>query len=146
MIATVGVPCAASSYIENRERMAMCDFGALRVLTREERVKGRQTGRFKQGGLSIWAFLFLFCFFGTFPIFQGVSRFVRGLSGDFPNLSFSCFSAYLQHVRATVPKGSATQSGPFPKKVGNPPLWKPPALPSREREKRLHHVQQHRGV
>ena len=27
---------------------------------------------------------------------------------------------------STVPKGSATQSGPFPKKVGNTRVWKPP--------------------
>ena len=30
----------------------------------------------------------------------------------------------------TFPKGSATQSGPSPKKVGNPPVWKPPGLAS----------------
>ena len=29
-----------------------------------------------------------------------------------------------------VPKGSATQSGPFPKKVGNTRVWKPPGLAS----------------
>ena len=31
---------------------------------------------------------------------------------------------------ASKPKGSATQSGPFLKKVGNPPVRKPPGLPS----------------
>ena len=30
----------------------------------------------------------------TFPIFPGFSRFVWGLFGDFPDLSFSSFSAY----------------------------------------------------
>ena len=33
--------------------------------------------------------------FGTFPIFPGFSRFVRGLSGDFPDLSFSSFPRLL---------------------------------------------------
>ena len=75
----------------------------------------------------------IFVSFGTFPIFPGFSRFVRGLSGDFPDWSFSSFSAYYQHLRGTVPKGSATQSGPFPKKVGNPPIWKPPSLASLKR-------------
>ena len=32
--------------------------------------------------------------FGTFPIFLGFSRFARGWSGDFPDLSFSSFSAF----------------------------------------------------
>ena len=41
--------------------------------------------------------------------------------GDFPDLSLSSFSAYEQHLRGTVPKGSATQSGPFPKRSGEPP-------------------------
>ena len=56
-------------------------------------------------------FLSFFVLFGTFPIFLGFSRFVRGLSEDLPDLSFSSFSAYKQHLRGTVPKGSATQSG-----------------------------------
>ena len=58
-----------------------------------------------------------------FPTILGLFRFVWGLSGDFPDWSFSSFSAYWQHLRGTVPKGSATQSGPVPKKVGNPPAY-----------------------
>ena len=84
----------------------------------------------KRGGFPIWtcpSFLFLFCPFWDFPDFLVFSRFARGWSGDFLDLSFSSFSAYEEHVRGTVPKGSATQSGPFPKKVGNPPgLETPP--------------------
>ena len=33
-------------------------------------------------------------------------------------MSFSSFLAHWQHLRGTVPKGSATQSGPSPEKVG----------------------------
>ena len=53
--------------------------------------------------------------FGTFPIFSGFSRFARGLFGDFPDLSFSSFSACYQRLSAM-------------KKVGNPPVWKPPPV------------------
>ena len=65
--------------------------------------RAAKRGCFKRGGFPIWTFLsFLFCpffapflsFFGTFPIFPGFSRFARGWSGDFPDVSFSSFSAY----------------------------------------------------
>ena len=51
----------------------------------------------KRGVFPIWtcpSFFVLFVLFGTFPIFLGFSRFARGWSGDFPDLSFSSFSAY----------------------------------------------------
>ena len=51
---------------------------------------GFQTG----GGFPIWTCPSFFVLFGTFPIFLGFSRFARGWSGDFPDLSFSSFSAY----------------------------------------------------
>ena len=72
-------------------------------------------------GLNVSFLLSFFVPFDTFPIFAGFSRFVRGFSGDLPDLSFCSFAAYEQHLRGTVPKGSATQSGPFPKKSGKPP-------------------------
>ena len=53
-------------------------------------------------------------FFGIFPI-------LSGSSGNFPDLSFASFSAYKHHLRGTVPKGSASQSGPFPRKCGKRP-------------------------
>ena len=58
-----------------------------------------------------------------FPDFLGFSRFVRGFS----RLVFFSLSAHYfdqKHLRGTVPKGSLTQSGPFPKKCqfGNPPV------------------------
>ena len=55
-------------------------------------------GGFKRGGFPDLDLSFLFCpflsFFRTFLIFLGFSRFARGWSGDFPDLSFSSFSAY----------------------------------------------------
>ena len=96
--------------------------------------QGPPNGGVSNGGVSrsglVLPFLSFFVLFGTFPIFPGFSRFGRGWSGDFPDLSFSSFSAYEEHLRGTVPKGSATQSGPFPKKVGNTRVWKPPGLAS----------------
>ena len=96
--------------------------------------QGPLNGVVSNGGVSrsglVLPFLSFFVLFGTFPIFLGFSRFARGWSGDFPDLSFSSFSAYSEHLRGTVPKGSATQSGPFPKKVGNTRVWKPPGLAS----------------
>ena len=57
--------------------------------------RAAKRGGFKRGvspsGL-VLPLLSFFVLFGTFPIFPGFSRFVRGLSGDFPDLSF--FSAY----------------------------------------------------
>ena len=66
-------------------------------------VQGPLNGGVSNGGVSpIWTFLsfflpFLsfFVLFGTFPIFLGFSRFALFLwSRDFPNSSFSSFSAY----------------------------------------------------
>ena len=97
--------------------------------------RAAERGGFKRGGGSrsgfVLSFLSFFVLFGTFPIFLGFSRFARGLFGDFPDLPLSSFLAYQEHLQGTVPKGSATQSAPFPKKkVGNPPVWKPPGLAS----------------
>ena len=46
---------------------------------------------------------------------------IWGDFGDFPDVSLP-WPFYEQHLRGTVPKGSATQST-FPKKVGNPAVW-----------------------
>ena len=66
--------------------------------------------------------------FWDFPDFFGFCRFARGRSGDFPDSSLFLFLGLLiiEHLQGTVPKGSATQSGPFPEKVGNPPGLEPP--------------------
>ena len=88
--------------------------------TRAQLSRATKRGCFKRGGFPIWtcpSFFVLFCPFGTFP---GIFPIYPG-TGDFLDWSFSSFSAYYQHLRGTVPKGSATQSGPFPKKGGKPP-------------------------
>ena len=65
-------------------------------------------------------------FSGIFPIcpgtLQGSSRFVLFL---FLGILYFTKSTY----KGTVPKGSATQSGPFPKKSGKPPGLEPPPPP-----------------
>ena len=69
----------------------------LRVCCDLKRGSQGKRGCFKRGGFPIWtcpSFLSFFVLFGTFPIFLGFSRFARGWSGDFPDLSFSAFSAF----------------------------------------------------
>ena len=60
--------------------------------------QGPLNGGVSNGGVSrsglFCPFLSLFVLFRTFPIFLGFSRFARGWSGDFPDSSFSSFSAY----------------------------------------------------
>ena len=60
--------------------------------------QGPPNGGVSNGGVSrsglVLPFLSFFVLFGTFPIFLGFSRFARGWSRDFPDLSFSSFSAY----------------------------------------------------
>ena len=85
---------------------------ALRQGPPNEGVSNRGVSR---SGLVLPFCPFLSCL-GTFPIFPGFSRFARGWSGDFPDSPLFSFSAYREHLKGTVPKGSAAQSGPFPKK------------------------------
>ena len=97
----------------------------------KKKLKGRQTGGFKWGGgFPDLDLSFLFCPFGDFPDSSGIfpicSGNLRGVSRFVP---FLFLGLKKEHLRGTVPKGSATQSGPFPKKVGNP-VWKPPSLAS----------------
>ena len=63
-------------------------------------MRGFETGGFPDRDLSLPFLSFLGVFFFLFL--------------------FLCL-AYYQHLRGTVPKGFATQSGAFPKKVGKPP-------------------------
>ena len=57
--------------------------------------QGPLNGGVSNGGVSRSGLVLPFVsFFGPFPIFLGFSRFARGWSGDFPDLSFSSFSAY----------------------------------------------------
>ena len=55
--------------------------------------EGVSNGGVSRSGL-VLPFLSFFVLFGTFPTFREVSRFVRGLFGDFPDLSLFSFSAY----------------------------------------------------
>ena len=81
---------------------------------------------------SFFPFLFLsFLSFLDFPDFSGMFPDLLGDGpGIFPICPFPLSPAYSEHLRGTVPKGSATQSGPFPKKVGNTRVWNPPGLAS----------------
>ena len=96
--------------------------------------KGRQKGGFPDLDLSFlfcpffvlffpfWTFfLSFFVLFGTFPIFPGFSRFARGMVRGFSRFVPSLFLDLLRAPTRTVTKGSATQSGPFPKKVPTVP-------------------------
>ena len=78
-------------------------------------------GAVSNGGVSDLDLFFLFC---SFLSFVGLSWFF-GMVRGFSRSSLCSFSACWEHLWGTVPKGSATQSGPFPKKVGNPPVGNP---------------------
>ena len=105
------------------------------------------------GGFPIWTCPSFFVLLGPFPIFPGFSRFARGWCGDFPDWSFASSrpinSSHEEQSRkgprhiffilrpgrspaltTTGVLSSICQSGPFPKKVGNPPVWNPPSLAS----------------
>ena len=57
--------------------------------------RAAERGGFQTGGaFPIWTGPSFSVLFGTLPIFPGFSRFARGWSGDFPDLSFFSFSAY----------------------------------------------------
>ena len=91
------------------------------------------------GGVSNWGvsrsglvlpFLSFFVPFGTFPIFWDFPDLLGDGPGIFPICPFPLSRPIKSTYEATVPKGSATQSGPFPKKVGNTRVWKHPGLAS----------------
>ena len=77
---------------------------------------GSNRGVSRSGLVLFVLFLSFFCPFGTFPIFLGFSRFAGDGPGIFPIRPF----ALSRPIKSTYEKRSATQSGPFPKKVGNP--------------------------
>ena len=59
--------------------------------------RAAKRGGFKRGGFPIWtcpSFFVLFCPFSDFPDFSGIFPICAGMVRDFPDLSFSSFSAY----------------------------------------------------
>ena len=73
--------------------------------------------------LPFLSFLGLSQFFPDFPDLLGDGP------GIFPIRPFS-LSRPIKSTYEEQSRGSATQSGPFQKKVGNPPVWKPLGLAS----------------
>ena len=64
-------------------------------------------------------FVVFFPLLGTFPFLFGFFVVIfRILGGIF---LICALSVFFNHIQGTFPKGSATQSGPFHKKVGSPP-------------------------
>ena len=95
--------------------------------------RAAKRGGFKRGGFPIWtcpSFFVLFCPFWDFPDFSGIFPICSGMVWGLSRFVLFLFLAYYEHLRGTVPEGSATQSGPFPKKVGNTRVWKHPGLAS----------------
>ena len=87
--------------------------------------RAAKQGGFKRGVFPIWtcpSFFVLFCPFWYFPDFF---RDFLDLCGDSPGIFPIGPFPLSRPINST-----ATQSGPFPKKVGNPAVWKPPGLAS----------------
>ena len=100
----------------------------------KQKSRAAERGGFKGGGFPDLDLSFLFC---PFLSFLGLSRFFwdfPDLLGDGPGIVPICPFPLSRPIKSTYeeqsPKGSATQSGPFPKKVGNTRVWKPPGLAS----------------
>ena len=83
--------------------------------------RAAKQGGVQTGGLPDLDLSFLFCPFWDFPDFSGIFPISWGTLWGFSR--FVLFSSlglfFWQRLRGTVPKGSATQSGPFPKKAAD---------------------------
>ena len=90
---------------------------------------GVQTGGFPDLDLS-----FLFCpffvLFGTFPIFLGFSDLLGNGLGIFPICPFPLSRPIKSTYEEQSRQGPQHNLKPFPKKVGNTRVWKPPGLAS----------------
>ena len=95
--------------------------------------RAAKRGGFKRGGFPIWtcpSFFVPFCRFWDFPDFSGISPICSGMVRGFSRFVPFLFLGLVRARTRNSPERSATQSGSFPKKVGNPPVWKPPGLAS----------------
>ena len=97
----------------------------------DPQIQGPLNGGVSNGGVSrsglvlpFFSFLGLSRFFWDFPDLLG-----DGL-GIFPIRPFPLTRPIKSTYEEQSPKGSATQSRPFPKEMGNTPVWKPPGLAS----------------
>ena len=87
--------------------------------------RAAKRGGFKRGGGGasrpglVLPFLSFFVLFGTFPICSGISRFVPFL-----------FFGLLRAPTRNSPERVCDTLWTFPEKVGDPSVWKPPALAS----------------
>ena len=107
-------------------------------------VQGPLNGGVSNGGVSrsglvlpFLSFFVLFCpffsffvLFLSFPDFSGIFPICSGMVRGFSRFVTFLFLGLLRAPTRTVPKGSAKQSGPFLKKVGNTRVWKHPGLAS----------------
>ena len=104
------------------------------ILEGDLNVQGPLNGGGSNGGVSrsglVLPFLSFLSFFGLSRFFWDLPDLRRDGPGIFLICPFPLSQPFKEHLRGTVPKGSATQSGPFPKKVGNTRVWNPPGLAS----------------
>ena len=68
------------------------------------------------------SFFVVFCPFWDFPDFSRIFPNCSGMVRGFSRFVLFLFLGLLRAPTRNSPEGAATQSGPFPKKVGNPGL------------------------
>ena len=93
----------------------------------------KRGGGSKRGGFPIWTcpsvfvFFVLFCpFLSFFPDFSRIFPICSGMVQEFSRFVLFLFLGLLRAPTRNSPKGSATQSGPFPEKSGKRPGLEPP--------------------
>ena len=95
------------------------------------RGQGPLNGGVSNGGVSRSGLVLPFLSFLSFLDFPGDFPDLLGDGpGIFPIRPFPLSRLIKSTYEEQSPEGSATQSGPFPKKVGNTRVWKPPGLAS----------------
>ena len=120
----------ATSRKERRRRHLSAPKSRDSLRPRRRFSRAAKQGGFKQGGFPDLDLSFLFCpSLGLSRFFRDFPNFAPGGSGDFPDsslfLSRPNKSTYEEQFRKG-PRHNLDLS----KKVGNPPLWKPPGLDS----------------